>query len=101
MNKARRNFIKNSGLAIAGISLFKSEISGFMKKQELLGLQLYTVRDDMKKDPLGTLKLVAEIGYKHVEHANYIDRKFYGRTAKEFKKILKDLGLKMPSGHTG
>ena len=40
------------------------------------------------------------MGYQHVEHANYVDRKFYGYTAKEFKKILKDLGLSMPSGHT-
>ena len=54
----------------------------------------------MKKDPLGTLKQVAQMGYKHVEHANYVDRKFYGYTAKEFRKILDDLGLKMPSGHT-
>ncbi len=35
-----------------------------------------------------------------MEHANYVDRKFYGYTAKEFKKILDDLGIKMPSGHT-
>jgi sugar phosphate isomerase/epimerase len=35
-----------------------------------------------------------------VEHANYIDRKFYGWSTQEFKKILKDLGLSMPSGHT-
>jgi len=40
------------------------------------------------------------MGYKNVEHANYINRKFYGYTAAEFKKILDDLGLKMPSGHT-
>ena len=40
------------------------------------------------------------MGYRHVEHANYIDRKFYGYSAKEFKKILDDLGLNMPSGHT-
>jgi len=54
----------------------------------------------MKKDPEGTLKQLAKIGYKHVEHANYIDRKFYGYTPAEFKKILDGLGLKMPSGHT-
>lgn len=40
------------------------------------------------------------MGYKHVEHANYINRKFYGWTAKEFKTVLDDLGMKMPSGHT-
>ncbi|HLF34564.1 MAG TPA: sugar phosphate isomerase/epimerase, partial [Cyclobacteriaceae bacterium] len=56
--------------------------------------------DDMKKDPLGSLKQLAAMGYKTVEHANYTDRKFYGYTPKEFKKILSDLGMKMYSGHT-
>jgi sugar phosphate isomerase/epimerase len=54
----------------------------------------------MKRDPQSTLEALAEMGYKYVEHANYIDRKFYGWEAKEFKKRLDDLGLKMPSGHT-
>jgi sugar phosphate isomerase/epimerase len=54
----------------------------------------------MEKDPLGTLKQLAEMGYKYVEHASYKERKFYGYTAGEFKKILDDLGIKMPSGHT-
>jgi sugar phosphate isomerase/epimerase len=54
----------------------------------------------MTKDPLGSLKQVAKMGYKYVEHANYVDRKFYGYKAPEFKKVLDDLGLKMISGHT-
>src|SRR6266498_1083306 len=70
------------------------------KSNELTGVQLYSVRDDMKKDPLATLQQLSKMGYKNVEHANYIDRKFYGYSAKEFKKVLDDLGLKMPSGHT-
>jgi sugar phosphate isomerase/epimerase len=40
------------------------------------------------------------MGYTHVEHANYVNRKFYTYTPAEFKKILDDLGMKMPSGHT-
>jgi sugar phosphate isomerase/epimerase len=66
----------------------------------ITGIQLYSVRDDMKKDPLATLKALADMGYKYVEHANYINRKFYGYTATEFKKILDGYGLKMLSGHT-
>jgi sugar phosphate isomerase/epimerase len=54
----------------------------------------------MRKDPMGTLKALTEMGYKHVEHANYVNRKFYGWSAQEFRKVLDDLGLKMPSGHT-
>ena len=102
MSNSRRTFIKKSALVLAGSS-FLSRVSFAntnMKNEELVGIQLYSVRDDMGKDPLGTLKQLAAMGYKHVEHANYINRKFYGYTPPEFKKILDDLGMKMPSGHT-
>lgn len=100
MNTSRRQFIQNSAVLLAGTALLSKTALAAVKPSEIIGLQLYSVRDDMKKDPLGTLKQVAQMGYKHVEHANYVDRKFYGYTAKEFRKILDDLGLKMPSGHT-
>ena len=97
----RRSFIKQSALTIAGASLLSKDLFASAKTAtESLGVQLYSVRDDMKKDPLGTLKLVAKAGYKNVEHANYVDRKFYGYTPADFKKILNDLGLTMLSGHT-
>jgi sugar phosphate isomerase/epimerase len=96
----RRMFIRNSALTIAGATLLSKDLFAATKPGELLGVQLYSVRDDMKKDPPATLKLVAKAGYKNVEHANYVDRKFYGWSAKEFKKVLDDLGLHMPSGHT-
>lgn len=100
MNTSRRQFIQNSAVLLAGTALLSKAALAAVKSSEIIGLQLYSVRDDMKKDPLGTLKQVAQMGYKHVEHANYVNRKFYGYTAKEFRKILDDLGLKMPSGHT-
>ncbi len=96
----RRTFIKNSALTIAGATLLSKNLFAAAKPGEVLGVQLYSVRDDMKKDPFGTLKLVAKAGYKNVEHANYVDRKFYGWSAAGFKKVLNDLGLTMLSGHT-
>lgn len=100
MKTSRRSFIKNSAVLLAGTSLLSNAAFAAVKSSEIIGLQLYSVRDEMKKDPVGTLTQLAEFGYKHVEHANYIDRKFYGFTAKEFKKVLGDLGLKMTAGHT-
>jgi sugar phosphate isomerase/epimerase len=101
MHTSRRTFLKQSATALAGTMVLSSQpLFAFKKEQTLVGIQLYSVRDEMKKDPLGTLKQIASIGYKHVEHANYVNRKFYGYTPAEFKKILNDLGLKMPSGHT-
>jgi len=100
MSASRRTFLKNTGLALAGSIVLSNQIFGREKSAELLGIQLYSVRDDMKKDPAATLKQLAAMGYKNVEHANYVNRKFYGYSASEFKKVLDDLGLKMPSGHT-
>jgi sugar phosphate isomerase/epimerase len=102
MNNSRRKFIKRSAQAFVGSSLLSqfSFANTTTKDGELVGIQLYSVRDDMEKDPLGTLKQLAAMGYKHVEHANYKDRKFYDYTPAEFKKILEGLGIKMPSGHT-
>lgn len=106
MNTSRRKFLINGSLSVAG-ALFlsrcgssKAAMPAGIAGDTLLGVQLYSVRDEMKKDPLGTMKALAEIGYKNVEHANYVDGKFYGYEPVEFKKILDDLGLNMPSGHT-
>jgi sugar phosphate isomerase/epimerase len=100
MDNSRRDFIKTTALVVAGSALLSDELFASPKKIERLGLQLYSVRDAMGKDPMGSLKKLSDMGYIHVEHANYINRKFYGYTAKEFKKILSDLSLQMPSGHT-
>lgn len=103
MITSRREFIKKSALALAGTS-FLAACSTATKEaaavKHLLGLQLYCVRDEMGTDPLGTLKQLAAMGYQNVEHAWYRERKFYGWTPQEFKKILSDLGMSMPSGHT-
>lgn len=100
MKQSRREFIKAASLAMAGAALASNKLFALGAGKEMMGIQLYSVRDDMKKDPLGTLKQLAAMGYKNVEHANYVDRKFYGYGAAEFKKILADMGMQMPSGHT-
>lgn len=102
MNNTRRDFIKTSTMAVAGTTLLSR--TGFsippLKKKTTLAVQLYCVRDEMQEDPSGSLRQLAEMGYTHIEHANYVDHRFYGWNAKEFKKVLEDLGLKIPSGHT-
>jgi sugar phosphate isomerase/epimerase len=100
MSTSRRTFIKNTSLAIAGAALLPDMLTAGPQKLERLGVQLYTVRGTMLTDPTGTLAKLKEAGVRHVEHANYINRKFYGFSAKEFKKVLGDAELQMPSGHT-
>lgn len=65
-----------------------------------VGVQLYSIRDAMEADALGSLKKVADMGYKYVELAGYSDGKFYGMAPKEFQKVVEDLGMKIISSHT-
>ncbi len=65
------------------------------------GMTLYTVRNEMGKDPKATLKQVADLGYKYIEAVDYKDGKFYGMTPDEFKSYLKSLGLTPISVHMG
>jgi len=59
-----------------------------------IALQLYSVRDDCQKDFPNTLKAVAKMGYEGVDFAGY-----YGYEAKDIKKMLDDLGLKVAGAH--
>jgi sugar phosphate isomerase/epimerase len=61
---------------------------------EKIGLQLYTVRDQMKADFDGTLAKVAGIGYKEVEFAGY-----FGRTPEQVRAAIDKNGLTSPSCH--
>ncbi|MCX6259817.1 MAG: twin-arginine translocation signal domain-containing protein, partial [Bacteroidia bacterium] len=100
MKTSRRTFIKSGAVALAATALLPESVFAAKKRKGIIGVQLYSVRNEMTKDPLGSLTKVAKMGYKYVEHANYVDRKFYGYTPAEFKKVLDGLGLKMISGHT-
>jgi sugar phosphate isomerase/epimerase len=94
---SRRTFLKNSAL-VAAAGFLPGEVPAF--KKEMVGIQLYSVRDAMGKDPAGSLKKLAAMGYKYVEHAGYYNGKFYGHEAKDFKALLDANGLLMHSGHT-
>jgi len=63
------------------------------------GLQLYTLRDDLPKDPKGVLKQVAGFGYKQLEGFEGAQGLWWGMTAAEFKKYLDELGVAMISSH--
>jgi len=100
MKTSRRTFVKAGAMVALGTAILPGSVFAAAKSSRIVGLQLYSVREDMKKDPVGSLTQLAKMGYVYVEHANYIERKFYGYKAAEFKNILDGLGLKMVSGHT-
>jgi sugar phosphate isomerase/epimerase len=59
-----------------------------------LAVQLWSFRNDFKKDVPGTLKRVRELGFTYVELAGY-----YGMTAQQFRAELDKAGLKAVSMH--
>ena len=61
---------------------------------EKVGLELYTIRDEMKSDFEGSLAKVAAIGYKEVEFAGY-----FGRTPQQVRAALDKNGLTSPACH--
>ena len=63
------------------------------------GLQLYSLRDDLPKDPKGILKQVASFGYKQVEGYEGKQGIFWGMTNKEFKTYMDELGMTFVSSH--
>jgi sugar phosphate isomerase/epimerase len=68
-----------------------------------VGIQLYSVRNHMEKDPIGTIRHAAEAGYRYIEAANHrADQDHgvgFGASAKEIKKALEGTGAQIVSAH--
>ena len=95
---SRRSFLKTAAVVSAGLMVSPELFA--MSNRRQIGTQLYTVRDLMAKDPIGTLEKVSKIGYKTVEGATYTGSElFYGMPPEQFKMVLSDNGLEMISGH--
>jgi sugar phosphate isomerase/epimerase len=93
----RRHFLKQTSLATA--ALIAAPSTRGSRTNQLIGLQLYTLRNEISKDVSGTLSKVAGIGYNSVEVFGYADGKFFGKTPEDFVTIIKQNNLKTPSGH--
>lgn len=94
----RRTFIEQTAYVGAGMALLPGFIAAPRRKK--IGVQLWSVRDVMIDAPEKTLEQIAAMGYDYIEHANYREGKFYGKSPAAFRALLKSLGLSMPSGHT-
>lgn len=82
---------------ILGIAFLYSFVT--FGQERFGGLALYTVRDDMAKDPMETLKSVQETGYAYVEAAGFDNGKYYGMSPEVFKSTLNSLDLNPTSTH--
>ena len=87
---------------MAGAAPFAASaaVNAFQTKKIPVGLELYSVRDELAKDLNGTVTVVAKMGYQVVEfYSPYMN--WTMEQAKEVRKLLDDLGIKCPSTHNG
>ncbi len=97
----RRTFLTHAGLVSAGVLIKPNLLSAAIDSKQI-GLQLFTLRDELPKDVKGVIAKIAKAGYKEVETFGF-DKKtgYWGLTSKEFSTLLKSHGLSTPSGHYG
>lgn len=94
----RREFVQRAALISAGI--LANPVDLFSKPKQKVGLQLYTLRNLISKDVRGVIAKVADIGFREVETYGFSPAGgFWGLKPNEFKALLRDNGLKSPSGH--
>ena len=115
MKNNRRTFLQLTGTIAAGSLILPSigcnptgssnntstkEVSNTPSPSiDQFGIQLYTLRDAMPKDPKGVIKKLSEFGYKQIEGYEGDQGLFWNMGNVDFKKYLDDLGIKMVSAH--
>lgn len=99
----RRNFI-SSMAALGATALLPIPGYSMLKKPKYkMGLQLFTIHEEMMKNTLGTLHAVKAMGFQDFEIFGFDGEKetFYGYKSSEFRKIIDDLQITVSSGHFG
>lgn len=95
----RRGFLKASVLLAmgAGVALAAPTAAAPAARvpTSSICIQLYTCRNQLSADPEGTLRALAKLGYRKVEHAGYA-----GLSAADFRAVADRAGVRVPTGHT-
>ena len=99
----RRSFLEKTSILGATAWLPLSSFSMFAKSKYKMGLQLYSINEDMIKETIVTLRALKALGYEDFETFGFDSKNgtYYGYKASEFKNILEDLQITASSGHYG
>lgn len=104
---SRRDFLRSSAMITAGAMVAPSVIScggGAKATKKEIGIQIYTIREQLTADLEGSMKKLAAIGYNSIEAAGFAKSgagyQFYGKSPKDYSKMLADNGQFLLSSHT-
>jgi sugar phosphate isomerase/epimerase len=98
----RRSFI-NKGIAAATacyglnssvFSAIAANTTVDSKRKHRIGIQLYSIREQLPDDFKGSLQKLADMGYSYVEAYGFDGNTFFGKTLKEINTMVKDMGMK-------
>lgn len=90
---SRRSFLKTTGAVVAATCVGTRRLAAKGLKLPV-GLELYSVREEMAKDLEGTLAKVRAAGYTVVESAGFVNHK-----AADYRKAVENASLHLISGH--
>jgi len=107
MKTNRREFIKTGSMVAAGtmilptLSFSRQSASSDSSYKSEPGIQVYSVRDQLKEDFKGTMKKVADIGYVNVEGYGLEKNGLYpdGIEPAEYRKVVEGVGMNLLSTH--
>lgn len=95
---SRRSFIVQVSALSAASLLLPSVVKASPLKGKM-GVQLYSFRNEMLKNPAETLKQIASLGITEIETARSQKGHYYGLQPEEMKQVCEDLGMNLKSGH--
>ncbi|HAI85311.1 MAG TPA: sugar phosphate isomerase [Chitinophagaceae bacterium] len=96
----RRKFIQQASmLSLGALLLQRNSFASLLAGNKIFGIQVYSVKEDMAKDPKATLKQLSKYGYKKIESFEGPQGIFWGMTNKEYAAYLKGLGMQPTSSH--
>jgi sugar phosphate isomerase/epimerase len=93
--------IRTTGLTVLLTAMLILGACGKPGPENGIGLQLYSLRDAMKEDPVGTIEKVGAMGYDFVESAGYNDGMIYGMEPAAFRALVEENGMVYRGAHTG
>jgi len=98
----RRHFIRSSAALLAAGSLANQHLYAAVAAKPnkgRIGIQLYSIKDELAKDLKGSVKKLADMGYSVVEPYGFTKDDFFGVTMKELSKMVKDMGMTISGSH--